>query len=275
MSGALRLSHSALEMLSKCGEMYRRRYIEREKVPPGIALLVGRSVDESVNGNLTAKMSEGELLPLEQVRQIARDTLVTEWEQQGVALSDDEKAKGEAAVRGEAIDKSVGLAELHAAKVAPVLEPTDVQAKFEIELEGYGAVLSGVVDVVEGPTSLRDTKTASKTPSEDTAYLSDQLTIYALAGRVLRGEIPARLHLDYLVDTKVPKVVHLETTRTEADFRPVLNRVETALKVIEAGAFVPANPSTSWWCSPRWCGFHATCPYVRRGSTVAVPRGGK
>lgn len=273
MSGNHRLSHSALEMLSKCGEAFRRRYIEREKIPPGVALLVGRSVDESVNGNLTSKMAEGELLPLERVRQIARDTLVQEWEHQGIALDDDQKAQGEARTKGEAIDKSVGLAELHASKVAPALEPTAVQAKFELEVEGFPVTLSGVVDVVEGPKSLRDTKTAGKSPSEDAADLSQQLTMYALAGKVLKGEIPARLHLDFLIDTKVPKVVHLETTRTDDDFQPLLDRVESAVKVIEAGAFSPANPSIAWWCSAKWCGYHSTCRFVRRGASVAVNQG--
>ena len=56
------LSISQLEMLSKCGEQYRRRYIEEEIIPPAVAMLVGRSVDKSVDENLIHKIQTDELL---------------------------------------------------------------------------------------------------------------------------------------------------------------------------------------------------------------------
>lgn len=272
MSDTRHLSHSQLSMLFRCGEQYRRRYVEGERLAPGMALVVGRAVDKSVTENLAHKMAEGSLLPLDAVRGIARDDVQAIWDgEEGVALSDEEKSEGAAKVKGDAIDKSVRLAELHARKLAPSLSPTAVQRKWEVSLEqaGYPATLVGVIDIQEGRESIRDTKTASKSPSADAAHLSDQLTLYALAVKVVDGALPSRLALDFLVDTKEPKVVPLETSRTEADFGPVLRRVERALQVIDAGAFAPANPD-DWWCSKRWCGYWETCPLVRRGATVAI-----
>lgn len=268
------LSHSQLSMLFRCGEQYRRRYIEGERLAPGIALVVGRAVDKSVTENLSHKMAEGALLPLDAIRSIARDDVQATWEgDEGIALSEEEQAEGVAKVKGDAIDKSVRLAELHARRLAPALSPTAVQRKWEVSLEqaGYPATLVGVIDIQEGRDSIRDTKTAAKSPTADAAHLSDQLTLYALAVKVVDGVLPARLSLDFLVDTKEPKVVPLETTRTEADFQPILRRVERALLVIDAGAFAPANPD-DWWCSKRWCGYWQTCPLVRRGPTVAVAK---
>jgi hypothetical protein len=268
------LSHSQLTMLSRCGEQYRRRYIEGEKIPPAIAMLVGRAVDESVTDNLTTKIEHGTLLPLEQVRAKARDTFSNTWAGEGVFLTDEDVALGPARVKGEAVDKSVRLAELHARQVAPGISPTAVQRRWEVSLEkaGYAATLVGVLDIQEGSKRIRDTKTSGKSPSEDQADKSDQLTLYALGAKVIDGAIPDELSLDYLVDTKTPKVVQLVSKRTEADFGPVLRRVERALEVIQAGAFTPANPETDWWCSKSSCGYWASCPFVRRGATVTVPR---
>ncbi len=86
------LSISQLNMLSFCGEQYCRRYVLQEKIPPGISLLVGISVDDSVNANLGNKIATQELLPLEQVKNIARDTLNHEWDKGEIALDENEKA---------------------------------------------------------------------------------------------------------------------------------------------------------------------------------------
>lgn len=61
MSDKKHLSISQINMLGRCGEQYRRRYIEGEKIPPGIAALVGRGVDDSVTINLQNKIDTGDL----------------------------------------------------------------------------------------------------------------------------------------------------------------------------------------------------------------------
>ena len=38
------LSPSQMGMYCRCGEQYRRRYIEKEIIPPGFALIKGGSV---------------------------------------------------------------------------------------------------------------------------------------------------------------------------------------------------------------------------------------
>lgn len=263
------LSISALDMLSKCGEQYRRRYVAGEKIPPAVAMLVGRGVDKSVDRNLTSKIETKQLLPVEEIKDTARDTVVAEWDKGGVVLNEDEIRDGIKAVRAAAIDKAVRLSSLHATSAAPQIQPTHVQRKWTIELQGYPADLTGVIDIQEGSIAVRDTKTSAKSPREDEAHLSDQLTLYALAGKVLDGQPPAVVALDYLVDTKTPKHVVRESTRDNSDFRVMLRRVDTAMKAIDRGVFVPAR-QTDWWCSKRWCGYFDSCPYARQPKSVFI-----
>ena len=263
MSEKPHLSISQLNMLSFCGEQYRRRYVLGEKRPPGVSLLVGSSVDGSVNANLGNKIINNELLPVEQVLDIARDTLNHEWERGEVALDEKEKALGTKQTRENAVDKAVRLSELHATKLAPFINPTHVQRKWEIELDGYPVDLMGFIDVQEGSKAIRDTKTSGKSPAKNAADTSDQLTIYAMAAYVLDGKIPDKLTLDYLVDLKTPKESIIETTRTVEDFKPLLARIENACTVLEKGAFVPARQDNSL-CSPKWCGYFADCRYTRK-----------
>lgn len=256
------LHQSGLEMLSKCGEMYDRRYNRGEIIPPGIAQIVGRSTHKSVELNLAAKIRTGELLPVEQIKDIARDELEGEF-QRGVALDREERERGLAAVKGEAIDTTIALSTLHRTDLAPKLIPTAVERKFVIKLEGYPLDLAGTIDIQEGMMRIRDTKTANKTPPQADADNSIQLTMYGLAAKVIDGVAPGEFILDALVKTKTPKQVSLVTTRTADDFQMLLRRVERAITVIEKGAFQPAR-TTDWWCSLKFCGYAANCPFYQK-----------
>lgn len=259
---------SQLDTLSRCGEQYRRRYLEREIIPPGIAALVGKATDQAVSTNLQHKVDTAELLPVEAVGDVARDGIANEWASGGVKLEPDEVARGEQAVKGEATDKAVRLAVLHATDKAPSLSPTHVQRRWTLELKNYPLDLVGVLDVQEAGRSVRDTKTAGKTPSQNIAHQSDQLTAYALAVKVIDGEPPDLVALDYLIDNKTPVVKTFESTRDNDDFRALLHRVEVSIAALEKGVFVPAR-QTDWWCSPKFCGYHSTCKYVRQPKTAA------
>ena len=276
------LSISQLSMLSKCGEQYRRRYIEGEILPPAVAMLVGRGVDTSVDSNLTSKVRTRELLPLEEVKDIARDNITIQWETSSIKFNEAEIELGIPKVKGEATDKAVRLASLHARERAPHIDPKEeknIQRRWRIELEGFPRDLVGIIDIVEPPSdnlpvsldlsnskivrpphSVIDTKTAAKTPPKAIAHQSQQLTAYALAIRVEEGEIPV-VTLDYLIDTKTPKSAVFHSTRGQDDFNALLRRVENAIEALDKGVFIPAQP-TDWWCDKKWCGYYESCPYV-------------
>ena len=108
----MRLSISRLGTLNRCGMQYHFRYVEGIVAAPGVSAIVGKGTHRANASDLLNKMDSGELLPLEAVKAIAADATKREWANQPPTLDDDEKAKGEDAVKGEAVDKSVVLAEL-------------------------------------------------------------------------------------------------------------------------------------------------------------------
>ena len=270
MSGPIIVSHSRMSMLSRCGEQFRRRYVEHEVVPPDVSLAVGRAVDRAVSENLRSKMAGAGLKSAEEVVDLARDAVEDEFRGE-VVLSDDEASRGLRAVKGEAADKSIRLASCHARELAPTINPTHVQRWVAVDLArlGYPAELVGIIDVQEAGR-VRDTKTSAKSPQAGAADASMQLTTYGLASRVLDGAAPTSLGLDFLVDNKSgAKAVTQQTTRATDDYRSLLRRVERYLEVVEKGAFQPTSPD-NWWCSTRFCGYASTCPFFRRPASVAV-----
>ncbi|MDR0843044.1 MAG: PD-(D/E)XK nuclease family protein [Acidobacteriota bacterium] len=264
------LHASALGTL--CMEQFRRRYIEREVIPPGIALLVGTGAHKSVDANMQSKIETGELLPDEAVKEAARDGFSTAWDEAGeVLLTPEEKFQGKDAVKGAAIDKSVRLAELHHREKAPHIAPIHAERPWSLSIPGYPMELVGRIDIQEAHT-VRDTKTSGKTPTADMAERSLQLKAYALAVRTLDGAAPTKVALDYLVDLKSPKAVTIEHAPDGEDFRVVLARMEVIALAMESGVFMPVEPG-HWCCGSegKWCGYWSTCRYVRHPvSTGAI-----
>jgi RecB family exonuclease len=164
------------------------------------------------------------------------------------------------------VDFAVACATLHHEQVAPALEPVAVERKFHVELPGPFD-LAGTIDVQE-QARLRDTKTTAKSPSEDAADKSLQLTVYHYA-LSREGTAVESVHLDYLVrGAKTRKVVPLKSTRGTVDHERLLRLVDLAGRQIQSGIFLPCDPS-AWCCSPRWCGYWDRCPFGARG-TVSV-----
>ena len=261
------LHYSALNMLFRCGEQFRRRYIENQIIPPGVALIIGQATDHTVNKNLQHKIdTKGELLTIEEIEDIARDQ-VNNMFQSEVHLDDDEIESGISAIKGKTIDMAVALSGLHARELAPVIQPTHIQRQWVIELDGYPVDLAGTIDIQEGEQSIRDTKTKGKSPVADEAEKSDQLTMYAMAINVLDGKIPDHVYLDFLIKNKTPIVKTLSSIRTEKDFKPLLARIENAIQAIDKGIFVPIN-SDNWLCSQKFCGYFRTCSYSRKSVII-------
>lgn len=280
MSEVPQLHVSGLNTISFCGEQYRRLYVEGERIPPGVSALVGRATDKAVTLNLGHKIKTQQLAQIDAVEAAARDTLDHEWATDGVLLQPDEATEGAAKVKGRAIDKAVRLSRLHAITLAPTINATAVQRELVADLN-LGKMresdpglperiqLAATEDIEEGD-AIRDTKTTGKTPSAGVAEESTQLTTYALMRRVIDGLKVVPVKLDYLIDLKTPKAAVYESSRTEADYPPLLRRIAMALRAIRAGAFVPVKQNDPM-CSPKYCGFYGSCPYVRRPVSVALP----
>lgn len=257
----LYFSPSQLELAGKCMEAYRRRYICGDKIPPGIAMLKGTGVDGGAQVNFGQKVESHRDLPASDIVEAA----VAKFDQElkgGFTLDDDEQSIGPSKVIGQARDDVADMAECHAKQQAPDYQPLAVQESFRIELPGPRDVL-GIIDLRDDQRRVTDFKTAKKSKTQGDADDSLQLTVYAAGHQAVTGEPPALVRLDTIVQTsKATTRQVLDSTRGPDDFDALANRMNVLAATVEAGMFPPTTPG-AWWCAPKWCGFHSTCPYVK------------
>ncbi len=255
----MKLTITSLLELSNCGERFRQRYIEKIRTAPNYSLILGRAVDSTVMLDLQHKIDTGELLPVEDITEHAREEVDLILLQEGISLTETEAGKGMNRIKAELTHEAIQLSQMHHCYIAPRLDPTRVQREFEVEIAGH--TVTGRMDIQEGSRSIRDLKVSGRSPSSDEADRSLQLTVYAMACAQLDGRIPDHLYLDYLVHTVQPRVVKLETTRGRHQFYAVEERVKAAVAAIESGCFVPADPG--WWgCNSVYCPYFHGCNYV-------------
>lgn len=257
------LSPTQLETYLRCGEAYRRRYVEGERIPPGIVALQGTGVHVGAEVNFRQKIATGTDLP---VRDIV-DASVDGFDRQ---LVEGWSVDPEGPSVGDARDEVASLATVLAREVCPEYQPTHVEQTVKIELPGSHDML-GVIDLAADGRVV-DLKTTSKVWSQDTIDRSPQVTFYAAAHRLLTGEIAQEVVIENLVKTKKPKRVKLTSTRDTKDFAALAARINAVSAGINAGVFVPAE-SGSWMCSRRWCGYFDSCPYVNGAKTTIVELG--
>jgi len=270
-------SHSALQTGQQCWERYRRKYIEGERRPPNARMVRGSAVDrvatESHNRQIKAKADgrgvAGLIESLPSLEE-AMDMAATEFDSiadHGLTLTpDDEEAGGEKASRGKEKDSAIALSSMYVEQVAPKVDPIAVQRKTTLSLPDSDLRIVGITDLIDGARGLdvvADNKTAEKTPPNDAANQSQQLTIYALLRMAETGNLPDAVRLDYLIRTPSgsSKHVRLQSTRTTADLQAMIRRINTATALVQKGVFPPTNP-TDWMCSPRYCEYFIDCQYT-------------
>ena len=270
---------SQLRMLRGCALQYFYRYVEGLKIPPGVAMLRGSAVHETVETNLRRKIEKNELSPIEEIRDLAADSFAQRWEAEPPLLTVEEAELGPARVFHEAKDAAVRLSVVHAERLAPRIAATHVERPFRLEVAGGSRDLIGFIDVQSrdkvafGPGGedekvvlvVHDTKTSAKSPAKNAAALSDQLTLYSAAVETLDGVVPM-LQLDTLVDLKKgPKTVSQRTVRGPQDTQRLLDLVGRVGDLVDAGNFLPCEEG-SWRCSPKWCGYYnSVCPHGAKG----------
>lgn len=254
------ISPTQVEMYSRCGEQYRRRYKERQIIPPGISLLRGSAVHTGVEHNYKQKVESHKDLPKKDVVDRSASAFDDKVRAEGILLNPDEESRGKKVVLAEGKDSTVRLAGLYSDKVAPLVQPKLVETKQTLSVPGASHDLLCRLDVLDDKGVIRDTKTGMKTKPQSDWDASVQLTFYWAMALALKLN-PTGIVVDQLIDTKEPKYVLSQTARTEKDVNALLCRVNAFQAGVKAGIFIPASPG-SWWCSPNWCGYFKTCPYV-------------
>jgi hypothetical protein len=253
------VSATQLEMFWKCPEQYRRRYIEGERIPPGVALLVGGAFHRGAEHNFRQKIESHEDLPEKDIVEAA--VAAFEAAQAGGCMfSDDEASRGAKLVLGDAKDLTAKIAGVHAELQAPDYQPVVVEHTTRIVFPDLTHDLLGVTDLRDDQRRVIDFKTAGRKMNANAAHISTQLTIYAAAHQIETGDPPSEVRFDVVTKTKTPARQVLASDRTVEDFEVLANRVNETVKAIKTGIFPPASPD-HWVCDPKWCGYARTCKF--------------
>lgn len=253
------VSASQLELYWRCGEAYRRRYVEKEIIPPGFALLVGTGLHCGAEHNFRQKIDSHVDLPVDDIVDAAVGGFLARVYKDGFELTTEEQAIGSKKTLAQHQDLVADLAELHALEQAPDYQPTAVEKSTLIELPGSRDLLT-ITDLRDTEGRVVDLKTALRKKNQREVDSSTALTAYAAAYRADHGVDPTAVRLDTMLKSKSRERQVLESTRDETDYAVLAARIDTTVAAIDAGVFPPASPM-SWQCSEKWCGYARTCPY--------------
>lgn len=243
------ISQTQLTSYECCGEAYRRRYCEGEKIPPGIVMVKGTGVHGGSKANFKQKIESKIDLPRADIIDIS----VSEFDnsvKKGILLTQEEESIGYQNIVGKARDSVMTFGGLYADYVAPEYQPQFVEQKHKIEIPTASHDLLCYMDIADIRDIVTDLKTASKKKNQKEVDDSEQLSFYALVFKAITGHLPSAVRLETLILTpKIQKPDHqmLEATRTIDDLQVILNRINAMLKGIKAGIFIPAL-ATSWQC---------------------------
>lgn len=253
------VSQSMINQFYRCPEQFRRRYLENEIIPPGIAARRGTAVHKAAAVNHIQKITTKTDLPLGDLQDAARDEYVRVVRDEGIFIPK-EQVPAAAKLIGEGLDSAVSLTEVYHRSLAPQIIPVMAEDRQKIDV-GLEVELHGTIDVVTDNGWLPDLKTAAKSKGILEAHNSLQLTFYAGLYYSKFGKWPEKLSLEILVATKEPKLQSLVTSRDGEDWQDLLVRIKFMLAQIDAGLFPPCEPS-AWICSPTWCGYYQSCKYA-------------
>lgn len=248
------LSPSSIGLFLRCGEAWRRRYVENEKIPPGIKQIRGSAYHAMAAVNFRQKINSHSDLLESDLMDLAAEAINNarrgEWQH--------DEATDPKAAWAEAKDEVVNAASVFARQVSADYQPILVEETIKIGLPGASHDAMGILDMVDDRQRVTDHKTAQKAKSQQEADASLQLSFYAAAHRARYGIDPSEVRLD--VVTTGGKRQVLRSTRGYSDFQRLADVVNVMLASIAAGIFTPAEP-TAWWCSERWCGYAKSCKY--------------
>lgn len=254
------IRQSSLSTWEKCGEMFRRRYLEGEIIPPGLAAHVGTGVHKAAEVNHRAKIVTGQDEPLDVLQDAARDGYISAVKTNGAYVAPEDLPSAKI-MASAALDETVALARVYHDDVAPAIQPLLVEKWVEIYVPELVPSLSGTVDLIDADNRLIDTKSSARPWPAARADQSHQATIYHKLVEVETGQAPTEIRFDVLVKGAKPRYQPLVTARTEGDWRVLISRLQIMMWMIAAGIFPPA-PAGAWVCGPKYCGYFYTCPHI-------------
>lgn len=276
-------SPSQLEMMSKCEEQWRQRYILGKRIAPSVAAHRGSAVDAGHSHNFRQKVTSHEDLKESDCIDVSVSAFEDSLNKEPPKLSRKEESEGKDNVIGSAKDDVVNIAKGVRSLVAPRHQPITVQKEYRfdiadgVEFIGYADWIGNVV--ADNTRIIADLKTGKTKPNVDSLI---QLTCYAASERRETG-VWHPVQIEHVNNVK-KKPIKLDTNqsvleldgafavstvdtamRDDSDLQPLIRRlnsfVERADAIAKGEQTMPA-PSGSWYCSPDWCGYWYDCQFI-------------
>jgi hypothetical protein len=258
------ISPSQIMMFTRCGEQYRRRYIERDVIAPGIAQVKGTAIHKGADLNFRQKIDSKVDLKPGDVVDFAVATFEGQVNNEGLHLSVEEEGRGKIVVVGEAKDSTAKMAGAFISSVAPKYQPVAVEEDVFVELESSPVNLRGILDMRTDAKQIMELKTSAKAWNQEQVDRSGQLTFYSMLYRSKTGEDPNGIVLENIIASKSKagedrlRTETFPTVRGMDDYQRMIARLNAVVEAINKGIFPPAFEG--WWgCSPRFCGYWNTC----------------
>lgn len=261
------LSPSQISMYLKCSLQWFWRYHEGIIIPPKGIMTQSNSIHTAIEGNFKQKIDTFIDLPTSDVLDIF-STDFNERKHETAWYKDEKPAMFK--------DEGYSLLKGYQKLIAPTIQPSYVEHKFEIHFDNFDIPLIGRMDLIHNEI-IADNKTTGKSPSVimKEADSSLQLTAYALAYRAEfhrpekgvsiialfrpkeeKEQIPHPF-TKKTEKTKEVNVRNFPTTRNEKAINRYLKLMAYVKHAIENDIYHPCDPS-NWWCSSQFCGYHDT-----------------
>lgn len=240
----MQLSYSKISCLLRCPRQFELKYLERVEHLVSPYLYLGGSAHETIAWAYRQKM-DGEEPQADDLRNIFSQY----WDSQKFLEDEQElrEVNWKEESPSELRETGALLCSLYWQKIAPYIEPVDVEVPFRREIGGI--TLVGKIDLITGNGRLVDLKTKKRGFSEAEVQRELQPSLYAL-GMGSRGDIKFDFH--QMVKTKNPYVSVVSTRRSAQELSWVATQLlPKVARAVESGNFYP-NPQ-SFLCSPENC----------------------
>ena len=256
------IHQSTLNTTLRCGEQFRRRYIEGEIIPPGIAAGRGTGVHKANEVNLKYKLMSKQSLPLSDLQDAARDGFVNAFKN-GVYIPKDQLSE-KSKLLNIGLNDTIRCTKIYREKVADTINPIAIEEEFYLDV-GLDLPLAGRMDYQEKP-EVGDIKTTSLKWQPERINKEIQPVFYSFVHEKTKGIRPefkyhiliARRNNKGAATSEEHQI--LTKTATDQDYQALFHKIHVFIKMLKAGIFMPADP-TSFLCDPKWCGYWYTCGF--------------
>lgn len=252
------LSPSAIDTYLGCPMQYKKRYIDKIKDPPAVALEEGTSHHSALERNNLHRIKTGENLPVKDVYETFADSFVAKSK---------EIEQWEGDTPDEVIGRGRKMLSNYMQTFAPSYYPRQAERCIAVPVGPVPVV--GFIDTegdVGGSGHAKDYrldyKTVSRAKSQGDADNSIQLGVYAY--EKMFGSMAAGGHADdvnamFVCLTKSSgRIKSVETTISVKRVQWVRQIILHVANQISLGNFPLVDPN-NWRCSERFCGAWHTC----------------